>query len=369
MASPGAPAVPTPKPLNPMLKMPVESVEDYEIRVGPGWTLNDGTYDHIPQSRRRKRDTPYPTYVNEVHRAMTGLSSLQIAHNAPIHPCAMDVATAHLWRCLPPIVKARVTVIPPNGPDLWSESDELHESMSRNLKEPAYLDQETQSTYKQLVELKKKPWSVWPLWIEDRWGKDYVLAVWYAEESRPSTGVYDRVTRLSVYDPRRSPVPDYDSKHHEITDRIVRIRGRLERFLASGGIQMVDGAAQDVFMSPMLLDEATSGERCFAAVKEILGFIVNVEIGADGFEGQWLPNLSRWVNPYQYRVEMAGINAWLVMASFDFNARITVEAVMPEVKSEVVADGERRMVQPYDLAGPYEAPPLAAEDYLLPRRY
>ncbi|KAI0827501.1 hypothetical protein F5Y06DRAFT_236000 [Hypoxylon sp. FL0890] len=356
--------------LNELLKREIESVDDYQIRVGPGWTLNDGTYEHIPQNKRRKRDTPYPTYVDEAHRAMTGLSSLQIAHNAPIHPCAMDVATAHLWRCLPPAVKTNVEVMSPNGPDLWGEDDQLYEAMVERMNNPAYLDQETNSTYSPLAELKKKPWAVWPLWIEDQWGKDWVLAAWFAEESEPTTKVYDRVVRLTVYDARRNPKAGSDLKHHGLKLRLNRIVGRLRRFLQSGGFQMGESALAVSYMSPMALDEATSGERCFAAVKELLNFIVEVHIGTQVFDpsANSLPRLSRWVNPYQYRVEMAGINAWVVMATFDFNARIAIECVVPDVPTEVVADGVRRMVRPYDLAGPYNPPLLAEADYLLPSK-
>ncbi|KAI0099988.1 hypothetical protein F4776DRAFT_522549 [Hypoxylon sp. NC0597] len=356
--------------LNPLLKRPIEAVDDYQLRVGPGWTLNDGTFQHVPQSLRRRRDTPHPTYMGDSFRAMTGLSNLQLGHNAPIHPCAMDVATAHIWRCLPPVVKSQVKVVPPNGPDLWGDNVENFEAMQIKMKDPKYMDKNTES-YSTYVELKKKPWIIWPLWVEDRWGKDWVLLVWYADESKPNSKVYDRVRRFAIYDPRRNPHVSLDSKHHELTDRAQRIARRLSTFLKEGGYQMItetliwQGVAR---MSPMPLDETTSGERCFAACKEILDWIVKIHVSGRRYDPALteFPELSRWVNPYQYRVEMTGINAWLLMATFDFNARIAVECTIPEVKTEVVADGKRRIIQPYDLAGPYDPPALAEADYSLP---
>ncbi|OTA57404.1 hypothetical protein K449DRAFT_386303, partial [Hypoxylon sp. EC38] len=356
--------------LNPLLQMPVESADEYQIRVGSGWTLNDGTFQHIPQSLRRRRDTPYPTYMGDTYRAMTGLSTLQLGHNAPIHPCAMDVATAHLWRCLPPAVKSQVKVVPPNGPELWSDDAEAVKAMQTRMQDPQHLDKETQSMFRTYVELKKKPWIIWPLWIEDRWGKDYALLVVYSDESTPNSKVYDRVRRFALYDPRRDPRVSLDSKHHEITERAQRIAKRVSTFLQDGGYIMKNDSVkwQGVgLMSPMPLDETTSGERCFAAVKEILNWIVDIHISGRQYDPTFslFPDLSKWVHPYQNRIEMAGINAWVLMATFDFNARIAVECTVPEEKTEVVADGKRRIIQPYDLAGPYDPPILAEADYNL----
>lgn len=79
-----------------------------------------------------------------------------------------------------------------------------------------------------------------------------------------------------------------------------------------------------------------------------------------------LRNLSQWVNPFQQRVEMTGINAWLLMSTLDYNARIVVEALPVNTLTEVAADGDKKYLYNYDLAGPYEDPPLAAWDYMLP---
>lgn len=66
------------------------------------------------------------------------------------------------------------------------------------------------------------------------------------------------------------------------------------------------------------------------------------------------------------RVEMTGINAFILMASLDFDARISVEAILPNTMTEVAADGVKKWVRNYDLAGPFEEPQIAADDFLLP---
>lgn len=75
---------------------------------------------------------------------------------------------------------------------------------------------------------------------------------------------------------------------------------------------------------------------------------------------------ARWVNPFQQRVELTGICAWILMASLDYNARIAVEAILPDTRWDVTSNGEKKHLRPYDLAGSYTEPPIASHDYLLP---
>jgi hypothetical protein len=82
--------------------------------------------------------------------------------------------------------------------------------------------------------------------------------------------------------------------------------------------------------------------------------------------GTTFTSMRQWVNPFQQRVEMTGINAWVLMSTFDYNARIGVEAIQPNTLTEVAVDGKKKYLYPFDLAGPFREPPIAPYDYLLP---
>ena len=71
-----------------------------------------------------------------------------------------------------------------------------------------------------------------------------------------------------------------------------------------------------------------------------------------------------WINPYQFRIEMTGISAWVTMAALDYKARIAVE-VIEDFDFDTVADDIRKKTTPYDLAGPFEQPPMAPAGWLL----
>ncbi|RYP09334.1 hypothetical protein DL764_001381 [Monosporascus ibericus] len=50
--------------------------EDYQIRMGEGWTMSDQTYEQQPLKKRRKIDIPYSQLINHTFRSMNGLSTL-----------------------------------------------------------------------------------------------------------------------------------------------------------------------------------------------------------------------------------------------------------------------------------------------------
>ncbi|KAI1393069.1 uncharacterized protein F4822DRAFT_149671 [Hypoxylon trugodes] len=353
-------------------KRTTATVGDYQIRLTDGWTVNDGTFIQVPLNRRREKDVPHPVNADLVERCTYGLSSLQVCRDAPITPAALDVACQHIRYCLPSNIQKSVRVVPPCGPDLWSQNTERAEAVYKMMQETDELDA-SGTQYWLYPELKKTPWTIWPLWVEDNHGKDFVLAVVYSIQDQALRGKegpsvpFDQVIAINVYDPRRDTWNDH-GKYRTIGARQSWYRSAVLQFLGKGGYYIKEARWMHGEMSPMQLGESTSGERCFAAVKEILNKIMvlgnaylddrNRRTRA-GIE--W--SLSRWVNPYQNRIEMAGICAWNLMAMFDYNARITVECVPPRAKQEVVVDGRRRLVKPEDLAGPPQHPILAELDY------
>ncbi|KAI1440518.1 hypothetical protein F5Y02DRAFT_343565 [Annulohypoxylon stygium] len=339
---------------------PTAAPSNYEMRVGPGWTLNDGTFTHIPQTRRYKRDVPRPSFVHHAHEAMYALTSLQVAHNAPITLCAMDIAVEHVWRCLPREVKKLIKIIPPNGPELWSENEQAVQDMYQKMSEnPNTLLQDT----------KKNPWVVWPIYLEDEFGHDWLVILWYAEESQPNSGVYDRIRTCEIFDARRDNdnPRDFDGERRCTVpgSRKERVGQRFTDFVKQGGYNVDEMNSSHAMMAPMEYDEHTSGERCFAAVKDILDLILSMHIDGRTYNpaNNWFPSLSRWVNPYQFRIEMTGINAWWLMGSFDYNARIVVECMEPGLRRDIVVAGEHRLIEAKGLAGRPWQPPIATVDY------
>ena len=148
---------------------------DYEIRMVDGWTLNDGTFEPQPMVKRRKIDTPFPQLVNHTYRAMSGLSRLQLAHNMTTGTEALDVANEHLWKSLHGDVKRNVWVGTPNGPDLWSGDEDAAKKAYAKIGQDEYKNKAT-GEYLFYSQIKSCPWVIWPLWVEDEFGKDFVRA-------------------------------------------------------------------------------------------------------------------------------------------------------------------------------------------------
>ncbi|KAI0102662.1 hypothetical protein GGR51DRAFT_550336 [Nemania sp. FL0031] len=336
-----------------------------------GWTVGDGTFDPIPQDKRRKRDVPYPTFVSHSYRARSALSSLQISRDAPIPLAALDVTCDHLWKCMPGEARRYLHIEKPNGPALWGNSEESKESMYNKMDDKKFhvnIDaSNNQTEYRLYADLKKRPWVIWPLWVEDQWGKDYVTVIWYSENTAEDIDRFDQLRAYAIIDPRRSPDVDANQRHPPIQGRLDRIRARLFELWGKVGFQVQGAQSLNVLCSPMPFTEATSGERCFAVVKALVNQVIDWYTSGQQFNhSTTITSMTQWVNPFQQRIEMTGICAWILMATLDYNARIAVEAILPNTRWDVVADGNKKFVYPYDLAGPYEEPPIASYDYLLP---
>lgn len=368
---------------------PSRMYTDYEIRMVDGWTLNDGTFDPQPMTKRRKIDVPFPQLVNHTFRAMSGLSTLQIAHDTTTGTPALDVATEHLWKCLHGDVRRKVWVAPPNGPALWSGDEDAAKAMYAKNEQDVYKNKTT-GEYIFYSQIKSCPWVVWPLWVEDDFGKDFVTVLLYSQPRDSAAAakdppVYDQLVRYTVIDPRRAgtatqipgaPANDpakYDFPHA----RTARLDVALRRFLTHAGYDLSlvpvrsrnDGSRVSpltvTHCSPMPTGEVSSGERCFATVKELLERITQWHLRDGEHPEGVFAHLRPWINPYQFRIEMTGICAWMLMATLDYEARIAVE-VIPPTDIEIMSDGTRKLIAPYDLAGPFEFPPFAPKDWLLP---
>ncbi|KAI0506663.1 hypothetical protein F5B22DRAFT_439226 [Xylaria bambusicola] len=344
---------------------------EYGLRMAHSWTVYDGTFDPMPQDKRRKRDVPYPSYVQHAFRSRSGLSNLQLSRDAPVSMCALDIANSHVWKCMPGLVRRYVYVVAPNGPALWSDNKAAEAFMFKRLDDinyhtPVY-GKPKEYEYKLFGDMKKRPWLIWPLWVEDKYGKDYVTVVSYSESTPETAPLFPKLISYSIIDPRRSKDKDAAGRHQPIAARIQRIQGQLLKFWKKGGFDTTELEYKEILCSPMPLNESTSGERCFATVKDITNQIIQWYIQGGKFcKADTIKALQKWVNPFQQRVEMTGINAWMLMASLDYNARISVEAILPNTITEVAADGVKKWVEPYDLAGPFDEPQLSADDFFLP---
>ncbi|RWA09089.1 hypothetical protein EKO27_g6006 [Xylaria grammica] len=344
---------------------------DFKVKMVNGWTFNDGTFDPVPENKKTRSDVPYPSYVHHAFRAREGLSSLQLSRNSPISQCAMDIAVHHLWKCMPGDARRHLYLSSPNGPALWGPDETALQEIYKKMDNPAYHiptepDGEDQQ-YQLYVEIKKRPWVIWPLWVEDEWGSDWITVIWYSESTTEKPDRFDQVMFYSIIDPRRTSTADSNGRHGAIPGRLNRIADRLSAIWKKAGMIENNVKFKFVYSSPMPSDEATSGERTFAAIKVLINQVIDWCTSGKQFSlHTTITDQPRWVNPYQQRVEMAGINAWILMASSDFNARVTVEAMLPNTLTEVAVDGEKKFVRPYDLAGPFIEPAIAAPDYLLP---
>ncbi|KAJ2979457.1 hypothetical protein NUW58_g7193 [Xylaria curta] len=364
------------------VKRPAEADPTYALRMHHGWTVGDGTFEPIPQDKRRKRDVPYPSYVNHTFRSRSGLSSLQVSRNAPIKPAALDIACDHLWKCMPGEVREHLSIVPPNGPDLWGANEDnltaMYAKMARKVYHVPVRKTPEKSEYRLYFDLKLRPWIIWPIWVEDEWGSDWITVLSFSQAPKEEPGLYNQILAYAIIDARRSPTPDATGRHPPIKNRLERIRRRLFDLWGRAGCRLEHARVLEVFCSPMPLDESSSGERCFFVVKSLINQSSHIGTGQWQDLIDWFTNgrkfnhdttitsIQQWINPYQQRVEMTGINAWILMASMDYDARISVEAILPNTRTEIALNGKKKYVYNYDLAGPYDEPPIASHDYLLP---
>ncbi|KAK7753091.1 hypothetical protein SLS62_005041 [Diatrype stigma] len=398
---------------------PIAMFEHYQIRMGDGWTIGDRTFERQPIHKRRRIDAPYPRMINHTYRALSGLNGLQIGNETPINLAAMDIACEHVWKSLHDNVRQHVIVPPPNGPSLWSGNEKDINEIYRKMELPEHRDMDKE--YRFYPEIKKHPWIIWPLWVEDDYGKDYITVLIYSQPHEhdvhrlqkggtrtyhgalrtdshcsPQPPIFTQVVAYTIIDPRRSiygtgkPGADKDTRPRcdFPKTRTRRVEDALRDLLQHAGYDLslvplrrtkrcgktgaIVPLTEDEIESPMTIthcsamrwQDCTSAERCFATVKELLERIVPWHLAADKYKAPLavFSHLRQWVNPYQFRVEMTGICAWALMGTLDYDARIVVERI-PDEDIPVVQDGERRRLPPHELVGPENQPPLAEPDW------
>lgn len=252
------------------LKRPYE----FTLRLSHGWTVGDGTFDPVPQDKRRRRDVPYPSFVSHSYRSRSALTSLQLSHDAPVSLCALDIACQHLWECMPAEVRRYLYISPPNGPALWGGNDESKtRAMYEMMDDKIYhvpISGTNETEYRHYADLKRQPWVIWPLWIEDRWGCDFVTVIWHSQHASDDADLFNQLVSYAIIDTRRSPKPNENQRHQPIKERRTRIQGRLIDLWRKAGFNVQNAKPLDVYCSPMPFKEATSGERCFAVIKELI---------------------------------------------------------------------------------------------------
>ncbi|KAH8160373.1 hypothetical protein CIB48_g7880 [Xylaria polymorpha] len=317
-------------------------IPEYTLRMSHGWTITDGTWDPIPQDQEGVNET-FPTRATSTIPSARGVLSR----------ASRSLATLLSYR--PPWTSRSTTY----GSACRERSADIC-TLPPRLAQPCGVPMKPQEK----PYLTKRPWVIMPIWVEDEWGSDWVVIVWFSQAIEP-VDYFDRIISYGIFDSRRSPDPDDNGRHPPIQERQEAIRHGLHELWRIGGFNADEATIMEVFSSPMPLDEATSGERSFAIVKGLISQNWYTS-GLLFSRVSTIKSMPQWVNPYQQRVELAGINAWTLMASLDYNARITVETVLPNVRTEVAADGEKRFIYNYDLAGPFHEPPIASYDYLLP---
>ncbi|KAI0390787.1 hypothetical protein F5Y17DRAFT_41968 [Xylariaceae sp. FL0594] len=347
--------------------------EEYTMRFDHGWTLNDSTFEPWPINKRRKRDVPNPrsTNIDTAHISMNSLSSLQLACNAPITAPAIQLCSRHVMDTWPPEVRSLVSMASPNGPGLWGTSDKTVADMFRQMEEGKNRERRFQvdpstgvEMYVFYIWLKRRPFVIWPIYVEDEYGFDWVTVFWYAEPN--DKGAFDKVVAYSIIDPRRDPLLGPDDKHHPVKTRKRRIRKRLFDIWARARMDTTKARDMGLLSPPIGLEEHDSGERCFAAIKDLGEQLLRYHCtGRQYIPGQTFTHLSPWVCPYKERIEMSGIAAWSLMASFDFNARFSVEAIPAGQRIAVSHNARPAYLLPRDLTGPPYDPFIADPDYLL----
>lgn len=201
---------PTPAPQATRSAVPTSGLvtksAEYTLRMSHGWTVYDGTFNPIPRDKRHKRDVPYPSFIDHTFRSMNGLSSLQLSHQAPISLCALDTACDHVWKCMPGEVRRYLHIASPNGPALWSTNEKDRRAMYKKMDDKIYhlsiKNDSGESEYRVYSDLKKRAWIIWPLWVEDEWGSDYVTVIWHLRAAPKKINVFNQLVSYAIIDPR-----------------------------------------------------------------------------------------------------------------------------------------------------------------------
>lgn len=174
---------------------------------------------------------------------------------------------------MPGEVRRYLHITSPIGPALWSTDEATREAVYTRMSNTIYHVPVTKGSsrkvYRLFADLTKRPWVIMPIWVEDEWGSDWVVIVWFSQAIEP-VDYFDRIISYGIFDSRRSPDPDDNGRHPPIQERQEAIRHGLHELWRIGGFNADEATIMEVFSSPMPLDEATSGERSFAIVKGLI---------------------------------------------------------------------------------------------------
>lgn len=381
----------------------------YYAEMVDGWVFSDNTFGHQPLDQRTPAHTPCPSNprnVYQLERALQGLSSLQLAHDAPVTPSAMDTVLEVLWQSQPYAVRAACRVLPPNGPDLWGLDvnkanlvlGELAlgpENDGRNVEfftKLAFYDMDEERDARPDKRSKGKGRAgldldddeplryhvVWPILVEDEYGHDWVTLIWTQTMRRDTDRLkqetrYAQIQEFYIVDPRLDG-RIYASNFEQSRDRRDRILMRFESLLANLDATCVvtfapgclveneNGTRLDSYWyaPDMPSHEHTSGERCYAVVKQWMWRLTHAIFphADDKAATQARSAVLRHVNPYFERMAMLGICAWVAMGSLSFWARVSIESLPEDHRIPLLVNGKPFSLIADELQGPAEEPQM-----------
>lgn len=376
----------------------------YNVDMVDAWVFSDDTFGHAPYDERDPAHTPCPPNplnVYQLERALNGLNSLQLAHDAPISPCALDTVFEVLLQAQPYAVRAACRMLPPNGPDLWGLDEQkaelvlgelalgpendgrnvefftrvaFHDRDEARAARPKRGDPQNKGKGKAKPDDDKPPLYhvVWPILVADQYGEDWVTLIWTQKMSKDRDGRYAEIQEFHVVDPRLDSRM-YAANFQGFHDRRARILKRFESLLANldatcvvtfaPGCLLEDengSRLESYWYSPeMPMSEHTTGERCYAVVKHWLWKLTHQlfpHADDDNAATQAPGAVLRFVNPYFERMAMAGICAWVVMGSVDFDARLTIESLPENHRFRILVNERESGLNVRELQGPAEEP-------------
>ncbi|KAI1857760.1 uncharacterized protein JN550_013096 [Neoarthrinium moseri] len=332
--------------------------DNYQLEMTNAWILHDDTWAHIPYDYRTPENVPQPMKPQLLHQAHNGLSNLQLGHNHTICPVAMLWATRLLWSKMQPPEMAKdpqlsVFMMPPTGPEPWSQD--------RKIQNDFWHAESDEYRAKASVEICRGRIYIWPIFVVDDFGSDWVTLWWKQKEWSKEVAEADRhgcqgfVDCLAIIDPRLDSKWSSDAKPaaSRFKERRDRIRLTLHEYLDDYGVYLgPEDSTLDkfIYIASMGDEENTSGERCYAAIKTLLNRLAEAYAVANDTKNksksdntayhatieselsQITNPQDRVISPQLIRMEMTGLLAWSCLSHFDYNARIAIEHLPPGVK-------------------------------------